>query len=331
MALITVTPKGLYCAAGDFFIDPWKPVKHAIITHAHSDHARPGSENYLCHNKCVPLLQQRLGNIAITGIAYNKTIYKNQVAVTLFPAGHMVGSAQVKVEYKGEIWVVSGDYKTMPDGICEAFEPINCHTFITESTFGLPIYKWQSQEIIYKQITDWICNNHKQEISSILFAYSLGKAQRIINALGHLQLPIYAHGAIYNAHEAIKLTGTVLPEIIKVSNETNKQKLKSAIVIAPLSAINTPWLKQFAPYKTAICSGWMQVRGNKRRENADIGFALSDHADWNGLLSAIKATNANNVLVTHGFKASLARYLNENGINAAELETFYGNEEEFAI
>lgn len=331
MALISVTSKGLYCAAGDFYIDPWQPVKHAVITHAHSDHARPGNENYLCHTKCVPLLQQRLGNIAVTGIAYNKTIYKNQVAVTLFPAGHMVGSAQIKVEYKGEVWVISGDYKTIPDGICETFEPVKCHTFITESTFGLPIYKWHPQDVIYKQITDWVGNNIKQGASSILFAYSLGKAQRVIDALAHLQLPIYAHGAIYNAHEAIKLTGTKLTEIIKVSNETDKQKLKSAIVIAPPSAIDSSWLKQFAPYKTGICSGWMQVRGNKRRENADIGFALSDHADWNGLLSAIKATNANNVLVTHGFKACLTRYLNEKGINASELDTLYGNEEEVAI
>lgn len=328
MALISVTSKGLYCAAGDFYIDPWQPVEYAIITHAHSDHARFGSKNYLCHTQSVPLLYQRLGNVSVQGIPYNKTITIKDVSVTLFPAGHIIGSAQIRVEHKGEIWVVSGDYKTTADGICTAFEPVTCHTFITESTFGLPIYKWQPQQVIYKQITDWVLNNYQQSISSVLFAYSLGKSQRVIDALSHLQLPIYAHGAIYNAHDAVKLSGVNLPEIIKVNSENDKQKLKSAVVVAPPSATDSPWLKQFGPYKTGICSGWMQVRGNKRRENADAGFILSDHADWTGLLDAIKATKATNILVTHGFKSALTRYLNDNGWHAAELTTGYGEEEE---
>ncbi len=332
MPLIEFTDKGLYCAAGNFYIDPWRSVENAIITHGHSDHARWGSSNYLCHQLTKPILSLRLGQNNYQTVEWNETIIRNGVKITLFPAGHIIGSSQVKVEHKGEIWVVSGDYKLENDEISGAFEPVKCHTFVTESTFGLPIYKWKKQETIFEDIYRWIEENNKAGKNSVLIAYSLGKAQRILKALNNVQLNIFGHGAICNMHEHLLAAGVLLPSqfpnISRVSKEMTKEKFKNAVIVAPPSAEGTSWMRRFAPYSVGICSGWMQVRGNQRRKNADAGFVLSDHSDWNGLLEAVKATNAHKVFVTHGFQSVFSRYLNEIGITAAEVSTEYGTEEE---
>jgi putative mRNA 3-end processing factor len=326
--LIEFTNKGLYCAAGNFYIDPWKPVEKAVITHAHSDHARFGSQQYLCHHYTLPLLQLRLGDNNYQAIGWNEPITINGVKVSLHPAGHIIGSSQVRVEYKGEVWVVSGDYKTENDGLSGAFEPVKCNTFITESTFGLPIYNWKSQEEIFNNIQNWILTNHSEGKTSVLMAYSLGKAQRLLSCIEATGLPIYLHGAVYNVHQALVNSGIKLPAVQRVQPDMPKETFKGNVVIAPGSADGTPWMKRFTPYSVGVCSGWMQVRGNVRRRNADAGFVLSDHADWNGLLNSIKATGASKVYVTHGFQAAFSRYLNEIGIEAAEVKTEYGTEDE---
>ena len=318
-ALLTYTDKGLYCAQGDFYIDPWGAVNKAIITHAHSDHARWGSKYYLCHHLTKPLLELRLGSNNYQSIAWHETIYINGVKIVLYPAGHIIGSSQIRIEYNGEVWVVSGDYKIEDDGLSGAFEPVKCHTFVTESTFGLPIYKWQPQAIIYQNIQNWLLDNQSQHTSSVLIAYSLGKAQRVIEAAAKITDNIYVHGAIWNTHETLINAGIKLPTVKRVTTETTKAALKNAVIIAPPSADGTPWMKRFQPYKVAVCSGWMQVRGNARRRNVDAGFSLSDHADWSGLLQAVTATQAERVLVTHGFQATFSRYLNEIGIEAHEI------------
>ncbi|MDE3234820.1 MAG: ligase-associated DNA damage response exonuclease [Bacteroidota bacterium] len=328
MALIEFSDKGLFCPQGNFYIDPWKPVQKAVITHAHSDHARWGSQTYLCHHHTKPLLQLRLGDHNYQSAEWNEPVNINGVRVSLHPAGHVIGSSQVRVEYKGEVWVVSGDYKTENDGLSGAFEPVTCHTFITESTFGLPIYNWQPQENIYKQIQEWIKRNQQENIASVLIAYSLGKAQRVLQAVEKITKNIFVHGAIWNTQEVLQKAGWNLPAIKRVTNETPKQELKNAVVIAPPSAADSSWLKKFSPYRLAICSGWMQVRGNNRRSNADAGFVLSDHADWKGLLSSIKATDASTIFITHGFQSVLARYLTEQGFEAAEVKTEYGNDDD---
>jgi len=261
-------------------------------------------------------------------LEWNEMTYMNGVTVSLHPAGHIIGSSQIRVEYQGEVWVVSGDYKTADDGISGAFEPVRCNTFITESTFGLPIYNWLPQQTIYQNIQQWVQHNQQRRVTSVLLAYSLGKAQRLLQPLAAITDTIYVHGAVWNIHQALANAGVSLPPVEWVTPETPKEKLKGAVVIAPSSADNEAWLRKFAPYEVGICSGWMQVRGNTRRSSADAGFALSDHADWNGLLSAIKATGAEKVFVTHGFQATLARYLNEHGIAAAEVTTEFGNDEE---
>ena len=326
--LILFTNKGLYCSAGNFYIDPWKPVANAVITHAHSDHAKPGHEKYLCHRFTKPLLQARLGPNYYQSVEWNETVFINGVKISLHPAGHIIGSSQIRLEYNDEVWVVSGDYKTADDGLSTAFEPVRCHVFITESTFGLPIYKWQPQEEIYNNVRKWILENKQQNKTSVLIAYSLGKAQRLLKALEPLNETVYLHGAIWNMHQAVLSAGFTLPAVERITPETGKEKWKGAIVIAPPGADGSPWMKRFDPCETGVCSGWMQVRGNARRRNTDAGFALSDHADWEGLLTAVKATGALKVFVTHGFQSAFSRYLNETGIESAEVNTEYGNDEE---
>lgn len=328
MPLIEFTESGLYCRAGDFYIDPWRGVNRAVITHAHSDHARMGSQQYLCHTASEPVLRLRLGEISLQTVAWNEPISINNVKVTLFPAGHIIGSSQVKVEHNGEVWVVSGDYKVENDGISGQFEPIRCHTFITESTFGLPIYKWKPQAEVYGDIQHWIRANQASGKTSVLIAYSLGKAQRVLNAVSEVTDKIFAHGAVWNVHQVLQNAGWQLPNLQLINKETPKTDFKNAVVIAPPSADGTPWMKRFVPYSVGVCSGWMQVRGNARRRNVDAGFVLSDHADWAGLLSAVNATGAQRVFVTHGFQSVFSRYLSDNGIEAHEVKTQFGEEDE---
>ncbi|MEI6946891.1 ligase-associated DNA damage response exonuclease [Paraflavisolibacter sp. H34] len=328
MPLIEFSDKGLYCPAGGFYIDPWQPVDKAVITHAHSDHARWGSRAYLCHHLTRPLLQARLGDNAYESIGWHEPVLLNGVRVSLHPAGHIIGSSQIRVEHQGEVWVVSGDYKVENDGLSGEFEPVPCQHFVTESTFGLPIYNWKPQEQIFSGIREWVQKNRREGKSSVLIAYSLGKAQRLLPCLQGVADRILAHGAVYNMHQALVNAGVQLPPVELVTPDTPKDQLKGAVVIAPSSAEGSPWIRRFAPYEVGVCSGWMQVRGAMRRRNADAGFALSDHADWKGLLQAVKATGAEHVYATHGFQAAFSRYLNEQGIRASEVKTEYAGEEE---
>lgn len=320
--LISFTDKGLYCAQGNFYIDPWKPVDKAIITHGHGDHARFGNKNYLCHTDTKPILQLRLGNNNYETVKWNEAIYINGVKVSLHPAGHIIGSSQIRLEYNNEVWVVSGDYKTKDDGLSGKFEPIKCNVFITESTFGLPIYKWKPQQEIYDNIINWINKNKENGKTSVLLAYSLGKAQRVLQAIKETTQTIYAHGAVFNMQQALINAGFNLTPVVRITPDTPKELLKASVVIAPPSADGTSWMKKFQPHSVGVCSGWMQVRGNARRRNVDAGFALSDHADWDGLIQTVKETGAEKIFVTHGFQSAFSRYCYEQNIAiAAEVKT----------
>jgi putative mRNA 3-end processing factor len=327
MPLLEFSPHGIYCPQGDFYIDPWKPVRTALITHAHSDHAQWGSSFYLAHKYSEAVLRLRLGSdISLTTVEFGQKLTKNGVEVSFHPAGHIIGSAQIRIAYRGEVWVVSGDYKTRDDGISGAFEPVRCHTFITESTFGLPVFKWKPQQEIYTAINLWWQQNRSEGRVSVLCGYSLGKAQRLMHGLDASIGRIYAHGAIANINEALESTGLKLPFWQRVETVTNKKDFEGSIIIAPPSAINTPWMRRFQPYSTAVASGWMQLRGNKRREAVDRGFILSDHADWDELLSAIEATEAERILITHGYTHIFSRYLREKGMDAQAVETLFEGE-----
>lgn len=223
--------------------------------------------------------------------------------------------------------MVSGDYKTEDDGISTAFEPVKCHTFVSESTFGLPIYKWQPQETVFSQIRNWISGNHDQQKTSVLVAYSLGKAQRLITGLAGYD-DIYVHNSIANLNERFIAAGVAVPKTIRMTVETRKEDLQNGIVIVPPALAEGRWIKNLNKAATGVCSGWMQVRAGRRWRSADAGFALSDHADWPGLLSAIRATEAEKVFVTHGYTATFSKYLNEIGIESDEVKTQYGSEDD---
>jgi putative mRNA 3-end processing factor len=328
MNLLELTPSGLYCPQADIFIDPWRPVKKAVITHAHSDHARWGMKHYLSHHHSAEVMKLRLGQeISLETLEYGETLVINGVILSLHPAGHIPGSAQVRLEYKGKTVVISGDYKTENDGLSQPFLPIKCHEFVSECTFGMPIYKWQNQKEIFTSINAWWRQNASLGRNSVLFAYSLGKAQRIINQLDLSIGEVFAHGAIWNTNQALLANGVKVTEIPKVTQEIPKNRFKGTMIIAPPSAMGSPWMKQFSPYQTGICSGWMNIRGARRRRAADAGFVLSDHADWEGLISAIKATEAEKVYLTHGSTAVFGRYLEEvEKIHAVELKTLFEGE-----
>ncbi|MDE3177708.1 MAG: ligase-associated DNA damage response exonuclease [Pseudomonadota bacterium] len=310
MSLIVARPEGLYCPKGDFHIDPVRPVARAVVTHGHSDHARAGSRAYLCHADSVAILRRRLGEIAVRGVAYSERVELNGVGVSLHPAGHILGSAQIRVEHKGEVWVASGDYKIEPDRTCAAFEPLRCHVFISESTFGLPIYRWRPQAEIAAEINAWWRANADAGRVSVLFAYALGKAQRVLGLLDPAIGPILCHAAVEPFNALYRAAGVALPPTSAAAG------LGRAVVIAPPSAAGSAWMGQFGDYAGAFVSGWMRVRGQRRRRGVARGFALSDHADWDGLLAAIAATGASRVLVTHGSVATLSRYLREQGLQA---------------
>ena len=328
MDLIVSTDRGLYCAAGDFHIDPWRPVERAVITHAHSDHARSGSEVYVCHRETAPILRKRLGGVTIETATYGEILTRNGVELSFHPAGHVLGSAQIRVASKGETWVASGDYKLESDGVSPAFEPLRCHAFITESTFGLPIYRWRPQAEIFAAIDLWRRENIAAGRASIVFAYSLGKAQRVLAQVDPGLGPIVCHGAIEAINALYRAAGIVLPPTRLATEIDDKRDFSRSLILAPPSAAASPWLKRFGDYSDALASGWMQVRGNRRRRGLDRGFALSDHADWPGLIAAIEATGAERILVTHGSSGALTRYLLEKGLDARALETAYGDEED---
>lgn len=319
---------GIYCPQADVYIDPWRPVKNAIITHAHSDHAKWGNENYLSHHLSVPVLKFRLGEtIKVRGVEYGEEIFMNGVKISLHPAGHIPGSAQIRLEYKGEIWVASGDYKLEIDHVSTPFEPIRCQHFVTESTFGLPVYRFPESEQTHADINNWWQKNKEEGKASVIIGYALGKAQRIIKHLDPAIGTIYTHGAVDNLNRILSKDGLELPPTIRIAGETNKAIFKGNIIVAPPSAIGTPWVKRFDPFSVAICSGWMQLRGARRRKSADRGFVLSDHADWEGLNTAVKETGAENVYVTHGYKSVFAKWLREElHLNAVEVDTLYEGE-----
>ncbi len=327
MQLLQLTKKGLYCSHGNFYLDPWARVDYAIISHGHADHARWGMKQYLCHTDSKNILKQRLGkDIKIQTLGFAEPLNLNGVQVSFFPAGHVIGSVQIRLEYKGRIEVFSGDYKTQPDFITTPFEPIKCHTFITESTFGLPVYKWQSEQTIQLQLEQWIKYNKSQQRTSVFIGYSLGKAQRILSLLDGMD-EIFVHRSIHHLNEAISDGGYPLPKTRVLSADFDKKEVEGKLVVLPPAVLDSKMFKRIPNAATAICSGWMQIRGNRRWRAVDAGFPISDHADWDGLISAVKATQAEEVFVTHGSQATFSRYLNEIGVKAYELKTEYGEEE----
>jgi putative mRNA 3-end processing factor len=326
--MVVAREEGLYCVPGRFYIDPWRSVERAVITHAHSDHARVGHGHYLAAAESEGILRSRLGELSLDALPYGERVTHNGVNISLHPAGHLLGAAQVRMEYRGEVWVASGDYKLEPDTTCAPFEPLRCDTFITESTFGLPIYRWQPQREIFSDINDWWRRNAEEGRASVLFGYTLGKTQRILAGIDACIGPIICHGAVEAMNRVYRETGVGLPETRTVHDVTDKTELGRSLVLAPPSAAGSSWMKRFGDYSDAFASGWMLLRGARRRRAVDRGFVLSDHADWPGLMQAIKATEAPRVIVTHGQIPAMVRWLQQNGLDAGAFQTEYGSEED---
>lgn len=325
--LLRPTDLGLYCEAGDFYVDPWRPVPRAVVTHAHADHACWGCGRYLGSKEGEHVLRVRMGREAvIDSLAFGQTIDLNGVAVSLHPAGHILGSSQVRLEHGGELWVVSGDYKVEPDATCTPFEPVRCDTFVTESTFGLPIYRWPSQSSVFDEINAWWRANAEAGKASLLLAYALGKSQRLLSGLDPSIGPIYAHGAVEKLTRAYREGGVALPPTSYAGPAISGKNWAGSMIVAPPSAQGTPWARKFGSVSSAIASGWMTIRGTRRRKAVDRGFVLSDHADWPGLLGAIEASGATRVLVTHGYTSVVVRWLREKGVEADVLPTRYEGE-----
>lgn len=325
--LLCFTPRGIHCPVADVHIDPWRGVDRAIITHAHADHARRGSGHYLTTAVTKPLMHARYGaDLSIQALPFGEPVVINGVSFSLHPAGHIPGSAQVRVEYKGEVWVASGDHKRHVDKISTPFDALRCHTFITECTFGLPVFRWKEPSIVFSEIDAWWRDNAANGICSVISAYSLGKAQRVLGGVDGSIGPILVHGAVANMNTVLQEAGLVLPPWEAITKDTPKERFRNALVITPGSAIGTAWTNKMKPYRTAMASGWMQLRGWRRRANIDTGFVLSDHADWDALLQAVKETGAERIIATHGYTDLFSKYLRSLGYDATAESTEFAGE-----
>ncbi|MFK7891015.1 MAG: ligase-associated DNA damage response exonuclease [Granulosicoccus sp.] len=324
--LIRATKTGLECRAGGFVIDPWQSTETAVITHAHADHARAVAKIYYCSMASVVLLKRRLGeDLDIRGVPYGHQLEFNDVSVSFHPAGHVLGSAQIRIARDSDVWVFTGDFKRDNDPTCEPFELVPCNTLITEATFALPIYRWQPGTEVAAEIFHWWQSMQQTQRPAVLFAYSLGKAQRVLGELAaYTDKAVYLHGAVDSITRIYRDAGVAMLPTLPVDLDNRNVDYRGQLIIAPPGASGSAWMKRFPKASTGFCSGWMRVRGNRRRRGYDRGFVLSDHADWSGLLRTIEESGAQRVLTTHGQASSLIRLLRERGLNAAELQTEYG-------
>lgn len=325
--LVIARPEGLYCPPGDFYIDPWRVVDRAVITHAHADHARRGHAHYLAAAPGEGVLRARLGRISLMTLAYGESIVHHGVRLSLHPAGHVLGSAQVRLEHEGRVWVAGGDYYVNGAGghnpTCAPFEPVRCDCFITESTFGLPVYRWRPEAELMDEVNAWWRANAQAGRASLLTGYSFGKAQRLLAGVDASIGPVFVHGAVETMNQAYRVAGVTLPATRRLDDAATQTGLRQALVVAPPGALGDARL---GGCSEAFASGWMQLRRTRRRPSLGRGFVISDHADWPGLMQAIAATGCERVIVTHGHEAVMVRHLLELGLRAGSFQTEYGDE-----
>src|SRR5919109_1148114 len=326
--MLTETSAGLFCAAGGFHIDPWGPTDRALITHAHGDHARSGSRAYLCAERSKGLLERRFGSESrVESLRYGEAATIGDVRVSFHPAGHILGSAQIRIESVEGVWVVAGDYKRAADPTCDGFEPVPCDTFVTESTFGLPIYRWDPTAAVIAEILEWWQGNRADGRTSVLFCYTIGKVQRLLAELARVtDRRVFVHGMMLSMIAAYREAGIDMLAVESATEQPRGTKFAGELVLAPLSARGTPWMRRLGDHSDAFASGLMRVRGVRRQRAFDRGFVLSDHADWPALLDTIAETGASRVLVTHGYAEPLSRHLREAGLDSGIIRTAWEGE-----
>ncbi|MBB3228435.1 putative mRNA 3-end processing factor [Luteibacter sp. Sphag1AF] len=324
--LLLPRPEGLYCPAGDFYIDPLYPVHRAVVTHAHGDHARSGSGHYDVALAGVGLMRERLGaGSSIDAHAYGERFAMGDTVISLHPSGHVLGAAQIRIEGAGKVAVVSGDYKRDPDPTCAPFEPVPCDIFVTESTFGLPVYRWPHMSSVIDDMLAWLDECKAQNVPAVLFCYALGKAQRILAELArHTTRTVFLHGAMLRLVDVYREAGIRMLPTAPVSESARGRDFAGELIMAPPSAAGSPWMKRFSRASTGFASGWMRIRGARRRRGYDRGFVVSDHADWPGLVQSVRDSQAKRIYVTHGDGEALIRYLRDNGHDARPLRELGG-------
>ena len=320
--LIKYTSSGLYCELADAWIDPNKPVKRALITHAHMDHFTYGCDEYISTYETAAIIKERIGKeINIKTYDYEKEFKINGIKISFHPSGHILGSSQIKFSFAEEIWLITGDFKRQKDETCKEYEIVKTDYLISESTFGLPIFKWDEPQKTALDITKWI--NSSQEKTSILFCYSLGKAQRLLNEISKTKFKnnIYTHNSIYKMNKCYEKLGIEIIDTKKFDMNKNRENLKGSLILLPPALIKNSSLKNFKDIQTGFASGWMSIRALRKRSGYEKGFPISDHADWNDILNTIKDSQAKNVFFNHGDSEALNRYLKENSsINVLEFE-----------
>jgi len=317
--LLAEKPEGLQCAVGGFHVDPRLPVPFAVVTHAHADHATPGCGQYLCAAPSLPLLRHRLGGEApIEGVPYGEQRALGEVRLSFHPAGHVLGSAQVRIEHDSSVWVATGDYKREPDPTCPPFEPLPCDVLVTEASYALPIFRWDDPREVMGDILRWWQGSSSR--ASLLFCYVLGKAQRILAGLADLtDRPVYVHGALEPMTRLYREAGVRMLPTLPVAETRKGRSFAGELVLAPITARGSTWMRRFGDAESAFASGSMRIRGQRRRRSFDRGFALSDHVDWPGLLRTIEESGARRVLATHGYREALVRFLTDRGTEAAAV------------
>jgi len=320
LPLITATQRGLYCPAGDFYIDPAKPVQTAVVTHAHGDHLRAGSARILLAAPGLGIARKRLDDARnVVAMEYGALFKLGPVTVSLHPAGHILGSAQVRLEHDGEVWVVSGDYKRQSDPTCAPFEPLQCDVFVSETTFGQPHFVWPDTAAVVGNIVRWWQINRERGRNSVLFCYALGKAQRVLaELLHHTREPVHVHGEIGSLVEVYRAAGIDMVPTIPVTAAAAAQ-LHGALVMATPTMSRSAWLRRLGTGTRAFCSGWMLLEGESQRRGYDMGFVVSDHADWPALVHTCRDSGAARILLMHGRTDRLAAHLKELGLDAAPL------------
>ncbi|MFI4965507.1 MAG: ligase-associated DNA damage response exonuclease [Caulobacterales bacterium] len=327
--LLCPKPEGLYCAPGDFYIDPVRPVARAVVTHGHADHARAGHGAVLATPETLDIMAERYG-LEFAGArqaaAYGEAVARDAVEVTLVPAGHVLGSAQAVVRWKGLTMVVSGDYKRRRDPTCAAFEPVPCDVFITEATFGLPVFRHPSDAEEIARLLRSVAQF--PERSHLVGAYALGKAQRIIRLLREAgwDAPIYVHGALERLNALYERHGVGLGPL-EPATSAKKQDFAGQIIVAPPSATQDRWSRRFPDPVIAFASGWMQVRARARQRGVELPLVISDHADWDELTATVAELRPGELWITHGREEALARWAELHGVPARAL-ALVGYEEE---